>query len=126
MRPRLRSWRSWNICAPATSSYSTRNGSRPICNNLAGSKFRAAIICACYGEQSICRGDFCSAFSVFPVATGLRSVGFGSSLPSAHGPAHGAHEVTSPTTGGGPQGRGYRLIVPESDRYYGFKWLLGF
>ena len=39
----------------ATSSCSTRNGSRPICNNLAGSKFRGAIICACCVEQSICR-----------------------------------------------------------------------
>ena len=26
----------------------------------------------------------------------------------------------------GPQERGSRLIVRESDRYYGFKWLLGF
>jgi hypothetical protein len=34
--------------------------------------------------------------------------------------------VTRPNSGDGPQGRGYRLIVPESDRYYGFKWLLGF
>src|SRR4029077_3715903 len=64
MRPRLRWWRWWNICAPTSSSCSTRNGSRPICNSLAESKFRGAIICACCGEQSICRGDLCKCHVV--------------------------------------------------------------
>ena len=66
---------------------------------------------------------------MFPVATGLRPVGFGragSPLPAAYGPPDGSHGLTRPTSGDSPQGHGYRLIVPESDRYYGFKWLLGF
>jgi hypothetical protein len=33
--------------------------------------------------------------------------------------------VTRPTENSS-KGRGYRLIVQESDRYYAFKWLLGF
>jgi hypothetical protein len=53
----LHSWRSWNICAHASSSSWTHNGLRPTCNSLAVSKFREPIICVCCGEPSICRGD---------------------------------------------------------------------
>ena len=46
-----------NVCASRSLSCSIRNGSRRICCNSAGSRFRATNICACCGEQSICRGN---------------------------------------------------------------------
>src|SRR5215475_4704269 len=126
MRPKLHSWRSLNTCARASSSCSTHNGSHPICNSLAGSKFREPIICVCCGEQSICRGGFGSFVGVScrdQRVVGL--VGTDSTLPAALHLKIGVHGVTRPTVDG-PKGRGYRLIVRETDGYYGLKWLLGF
>src|SRR6516164_3675561 len=125
MRPRLRSWRSWNTCARASSSCSTHNGSHPICNSLAGSKFREPIICVCCGEQSICRGGFSSFVGVSCRDQRVAGLVGRVVLSRCLYLKIGAHGVPRPTENS-PKGRGYRLIVQESDRYYTFKWLLGF
>ena len=75
MHRRLRSWRSWNICARASSSCSTRNGSRLTCNSLAGSKFRGAIICGCCGEQSIGRQRSVKSETASALSGRLKAVG---------------------------------------------------
>ena len=52
-------WSGWsNICARKNWRCSTRNGSPRTCNNLAVSKFRETITCACYAEPWNCRANF--------------------------------------------------------------------
>src|SRR4029077_6184500 len=112
-------------------------------------EFRGAIISACCGERSICHGDLCKCHVV--ANSLLDRLGLARQLADLvrHRHCHVERSEKSLVLFLLPamkrQSEMFRfaqhdkqgalaarratcrsLIVPESDRYYGFKWLLGF